>query len=236
MLFVSHDRHFLAALSNRVLELTPEGVHQLWWRLYRICRAHRPGSAGAARLTWGVALAGLEVAMHAVQVFELVIAMLFAIIALHYLAAPAEAAAGGGAARRRRRAWPSSRGCRPISLDPELVLVIFLPPLLMDGAWFIALRAAAPAPHRHRVAGHRRGGVHHRSWSPWWRMRCCPRCPGRPAPRSGAIVSPPDAVSARAVLQRVRLPRRLVDPARRARACSTMRPGWCCSASPSPRR
>ena len=28
MLFVSHDRHFLAALSNRVLELTPDGPHQ----------------------------------------------------------------------------------------------------------------------------------------------------------------------------------------------------------------
>jgi ATPase subunit of ABC transporter with duplicated ATPase domains len=28
MLFVSHDRHFLAALSNRVLELSGEGVHQ----------------------------------------------------------------------------------------------------------------------------------------------------------------------------------------------------------------
>jgi ATPase subunit of ABC transporter with duplicated ATPase domains len=28
MLFVSHDRHFLAALSNRVLELTPEGIHR----------------------------------------------------------------------------------------------------------------------------------------------------------------------------------------------------------------
>jgi ATPase subunit of ABC transporter with duplicated ATPase domains len=27
MLFVSHDRHFLSALSNRVLELTPEGLH-----------------------------------------------------------------------------------------------------------------------------------------------------------------------------------------------------------------
>ncbi len=27
MLFVSHDRHFLAALSNRVLELTSEGIH-----------------------------------------------------------------------------------------------------------------------------------------------------------------------------------------------------------------
>lgn len=28
MLFVSHDRHFLGTLSNRVLELTPEGIHQ----------------------------------------------------------------------------------------------------------------------------------------------------------------------------------------------------------------
>jgi len=28
MLFVSHDRHFLSVLSNRVLELTAEGIHQ----------------------------------------------------------------------------------------------------------------------------------------------------------------------------------------------------------------
>ncbi len=28
MIFVSHDRHFLAELSNRVLELTPEGTHE----------------------------------------------------------------------------------------------------------------------------------------------------------------------------------------------------------------
>jgi ATPase subunit of ABC transporter with duplicated ATPase domains len=28
MLFVSHDRHFLAALSNRLLELTEDGIHQ----------------------------------------------------------------------------------------------------------------------------------------------------------------------------------------------------------------
>ncbi|WP_010513203.1 ABC-F family ATP-binding cassette domain-containing protein [Komagataeibacter oboediens] len=28
MLFVSHDRHFLSALSNRVLELPPDGIHQ----------------------------------------------------------------------------------------------------------------------------------------------------------------------------------------------------------------
>ncbi len=28
MLFVSHDRHFLSVLSNRLLELTPDGIHQ----------------------------------------------------------------------------------------------------------------------------------------------------------------------------------------------------------------
>ncbi len=47
MLFVSHDRRFLAALSNRVLELTPDGVQCLWWRLFGICRAHRAGKRRA---------------------------------------------------------------------------------------------------------------------------------------------------------------------------------------------
>jgi ATP-binding cassette subfamily F protein 3 len=28
MLFVSHDRRFLAALSNRVLEVTPDGARE----------------------------------------------------------------------------------------------------------------------------------------------------------------------------------------------------------------
>ena len=45
MLFVSHDRHFLAALSNRVLELTPEGVHQ-YGGGYTESRTDGPGSAG----------------------------------------------------------------------------------------------------------------------------------------------------------------------------------------------
>ena len=47
MLFVSHDRHFLAALSNRVLELTPEGVHQYGGGyteyVARTLRGNRPG-------------------------------------------------------------------------------------------------------------------------------------------------------------------------------------------------
>ena len=51
MLFVSHDRHFLAELSNRVLELTPEGVHQYPRRLQRICGPHRPRGAGTAELS-----------------------------------------------------------------------------------------------------------------------------------------------------------------------------------------
>src|SRR5690349_24824575 len=77
--------------------------------------------------------------MDAVHLFELVIAMLFAIIALHWSAnrlrlPPAVALIAGGAA------LAFIPGLLDISLDPELVLVIFLPPLLMDGAWFIPLR------------------------------------------------------------------------------------------------
>jgi ATPase subunit of ABC transporter with duplicated ATPase domains len=48
MLFVSHNRHFLAALSNRVLELTPDGVHQYGGGLHGICDPDRPGGAGSS--------------------------------------------------------------------------------------------------------------------------------------------------------------------------------------------
>jgi ATPase subunit of ABC transporter with duplicated ATPase domains len=53
MLFVSHDRHFLAALSNRVLELTPDGIHQLRRRLHRI-RAQRRREQLAGFWLWEV--------------------------------------------------------------------------------------------------------------------------------------------------------------------------------------
>src|SRR6266702_1813863 len=49
MLFVSHDRHFLSVLSNRVLELTPEGIHQFGGG-YTEYVARRAGSAGVAEL------------------------------------------------------------------------------------------------------------------------------------------------------------------------------------------
>jgi CPA1 family monovalent cation:H+ antiporter len=76
--------------------------------------------------------------MDPVHTFELVIAMLLAVIALHFAAhklelPPAVALLTGGAL------LAFTPGLPVINLDPELVLVIFLPPLLMDGAWFIAI-------------------------------------------------------------------------------------------------
>ncbi|WP_246524799.1 hypothetical protein [Sphingobium phenoxybenzoativorans] len=76
--------------------------------------------------------------MEPMQLFELMIAMLLAIIGLHYVAhrlalPPAVALLTGGAL------LAFIPGLPVIALDPELVLVIFLLPPLMDGAWFIAL-------------------------------------------------------------------------------------------------
>ena len=72
--------------------------------------------------------------MHAVEAFELALGLLALIIALYWLALklrlPPSAALliGGGA-------LAFIPGLPAISLDPELALVLFLPPLLMDGAY-----------------------------------------------------------------------------------------------------
>src|SRR6187399_1056202 len=145
--------------------------------------------------------------MNAVHLFELMIAMLFAVIALHYVAhrlrlPPAVALIVGGAGLAFIPGLPS------IKLDPELVLVIFLPPLLMDGAWFIALRHL----RRHLVGilSLAVGAVVFTTVVvavvTHWLM---PSIPWAACVALGAIVSPPDAVSARAILQRVHLPQRL---------------------------
>jgi CPA1 family monovalent cation:H+ antiporter len=99
-------------------------------------------------------------------------------------------------------------GLPAITVDPELVLVIFLPPLLMDGAWSIA--AGRLRRHIIGIASLAVGAVF---------FTCAvvaivahllfPSLPWAACAALGAIVAPPDAVSARAVLQRVRLPRRL---------------------------
>ena len=142
-----------------------------------------------------------------VHLFELVIAMLFAIVALHYLALqlrlpPAVALITGGVL------LAFVPGLPPISLDPALVLVIFLPPLLMDGAWFMALRQLRR--HLAGILSLAIGAVVFTTAvvaiTVHWLV---PSLPWSACAALGAIVSPPDAVSARAVLQRVRLPHRL---------------------------
>lgn len=145
--------------------------------------------------------------MEPTSLFELMVVMLLAIILLHYAAhrlrlPPAVALLGGGAL------FAFLPGLPVITLDPTLVLVIFLPPLLMDGAWFIALRHL----HRHMIgiAGLAVGAVIFTTvvvaLVTHWLL---PGLPWAACAALGAIVSPPDAISARAILQRVRLPRRL---------------------------
>jgi CPA1 family monovalent cation:H+ antiporter len=145
--------------------------------------------------------------MEPMQLFELMIAMLLAIIALHYVAdrlglPPAVALLTGGVL------LAFVPGLPVIALDPELVLVIFLPPLLMDGAWFIAL--AHLRRHMIGIASLAIGAVLFTTVIvavvTHWLL---PTLPWAACAALGAIVSPPDAVSARAVLQRVKLPRRL---------------------------
>jgi monovalent cation/hydrogen antiporter len=145
--------------------------------------------------------------MEAVQLFELLIGMLFAVIALHYLAhrlhlPPAAALITGGAA------LASIPGLPPIALDPQLVLVIFLPPLLMDGAWFLPLRHLRR--HLIGILSLSIGAVvFTTAVVAVVTHALLPSLPWAACAALGAIVSPPDAVSARAVLQRVRLPQRL---------------------------
>lgn len=145
--------------------------------------------------------------MDPTHLFELVIGMFVAIIALHYAAhrlqlPPSVALLAGGALLAFVPGLPT------IEVDPALVLVIFLPPLLMDGAWSIALRRLRR--HMIGIASLAIGAVF---------FTCVvvavvthllfPSLPWAACAALGAIVSPPDAISARAVLERVRLPRRL---------------------------
>ncbi len=146
--------------------------------------------------------------MHGVGIFELVIAMCLAIIVFHYLAQrlalpPAVALLAGGTALAFLPGLPV------IALDPELVLVIFLPPLLMDGAWFTAL-----GHFRRHLVGILSLAIGAVLFTTVVVAAVAhlllPALPWAACAALGAIVSPPDAVSARAVLQRVHLPRRVM--------------------------
>jgi CPA1 family monovalent cation:H+ antiporter len=145
--------------------------------------------------------------MHAVESFELVLGLLALIIALHWLALklnwpPATALLVGGGALAFIPGLPA------ISLDPELALVLFLPPLLMDGAYYTALGRFRR--HLPGILSLAVGAVVFTTLvvgvvTHW----IVPELPWAACFALGAIVSPPDAVSARAVLKGVHLPRRL---------------------------
>ena len=145
--------------------------------------------------------------MHPVQAFELVLGLLALVIALHWLAlklrwppATALLVGGGGLA--------FIPGLPAVSLDPELALVLFLPPLLMDGAYYTALGRFRR--HLPGILSLAVGAVVFTTFVVGvvvhWIL---PDLPWAACFALGAIVSPPDAVSARAVLKGVRLPRRL---------------------------
>jgi CPA1 family monovalent cation:H+ antiporter len=145
--------------------------------------------------------------MHPAELFELVVGMFLAVLVLQYAALrlrlpPAVALLVGGGALAFVPGLPT------VELDPELVLLVFLPPLLMDGAWFTAL-----APFRRHLGGIASlavGAVLFTAAVVAVAAKLIrPDLPWAACVALGAIVSPPDAVSARAVLQRVRLPRRL---------------------------
>ncbi|RQS69487.1 Na+/H+ antiporter [Burkholderia sp. Bp8963] len=146
--------------------------------------------------------------MSPVSAFKLILLSFLAIVALECIAKrlrlpPAAALLVGGVG------IAFIPGLPPINLDPDLVLVVFLPPLLMDGAYFsvweefkrnvggILLLAIGAVVFTTFAVGL---AVH-------WAV---PSLPWAACFALGAIVSPPDAVAAKAVLERVALPRRLM--------------------------
>ncbi|MFC0408528.1 Na+/H+ antiporter [Roseomonas elaeocarpi] len=145
--------------------------------------------------------------MTAVHQLEFVLCLLVLILALTLAARrlglpPAAAFILGGAA------LALTPGVPELVLDPELVIVLFLPPLLMSSAYFTVWRE-----FRDNLAGILLlavgavifttllvGVVVH---------AMVPGLPWAVCFALGAIVSPPDAVAAEAVLERLHLPGRL---------------------------
>ncbi|HXU07273.1 MAG TPA: Na+/H+ antiporter [Polyangia bacterium] len=100
-------------------------------------------------------------------------------------------------------------GLPPVKINPELVLLLFLPPLLYAAAWFTSWRdfAANTRPIMLLAVGLVVGTTTAVAWVAHAVI------PGMTWPVAfvlGAIVSPPDAVAATAVTQRLKVPRRIV--------------------------
>ena len=146
--------------------------------------------------------------MHPVATFEFILLLLVAVLGLQVLARrldlpPAAALIVGGIALAFVPGVPT------VPLDPDLVLVLFLPPLLMSGAYFTVL-----SDFKRQLAGIVSLAVGAVAFTTavvgvvvHWVV---PELPWAACFALGAVVSPPDAVAAKAVLERVKLPRRLM--------------------------
>jgi len=100
-------------------------------------------------------------------------------------------------------------GLPAVRIDPHLVLLVFLPPLLYAAAWFTSWRDFAA---NRRPIGLLAVGLVIATTSIVAAVAHAV-IPGMSWPAAfvlGAIVSPPDAVAATAVMQRLRVPRRIV--------------------------
>jgi Na+/H+ antiporter len=145
--------------------------------------------------------------MHPIDLFELILALLAVVVALHWAAKrlglpPSIAMLIGGGALAFLSGLP------PVELDPELALVLFLPPLVMDGAYYTALGRFRR--HLKGILSLAVGAVVFTTFAVGLVVHwLVPALPWAACFALGAIVAPPDAISARAVLHRVKLPRRL---------------------------
>src|SRR5260370_6099714 len=148
--------------------------------------------------------------MSASSQYEFLVVLLVAILILELMARrlhlpPAAAFISGGIALALMPGVPT------FSIDPDLVLLIFMPPLLMNGAYFtvwrefrenlsgILLLALGAVAFTTLAVGLAVKGL-----VPWLPLAICFAL--------GAIVSPPDAVAAEAVLARLIIPHRSIAP------------------------
>jgi monovalent cation/hydrogen antiporter len=146
--------------------------------------------------------------MTGVDQFELVLGLLVVTVLLSTVAhrihlPPAAAFVLGGMTLAVIPGMPS------FEIDPGLIIVLFLPPLLQSSAFFTSWRDFRAQLWSILMLAI--GAVAFTTFAVGWAAKLVmPDLPWAACFALGAIVSPPDAVSAKAVLQRLRLPRRLV--------------------------
>jgi CPA1 family monovalent cation:H+ antiporter len=100
-------------------------------------------------------------------------------------------------------------GLPPVRIDPQLVLLLFLPPLLFSAAWMTSWRDFAA--NLRPISLLAVGLVIVTMTAVAWVARLVVPGMGWPAAfLLGAIISPPDAVAAKAVTQRLKVPRRII--------------------------